>query len=287
MERQQFLVIYRELLTMQRPPESPNVVFSDFWIVLTYLWAVIWNRPVSWACAKENWPPDFEWYTPPHPATMSRRLKTPAVHTLLTLVFNRFNDRLPQSGFKHFDGKPLTVGGYSKDPEAACGRAAGFLARGYKLHCIWDATGHIEGWEITSLNVSEVEVAKILIPKVVEPSFIITDGQNDTNELYDLAGEYHHQWLAGKRRKKAKGLGHQYQSILRLRALRMINDGVGGPLLHARDDIERRFGSLGNCPEGLTPLPNWVRRLHRVHLWIQGKFILYLQRITEKHRLAA
>ncbi len=30
--------------------------YSDAWIVETYLWAVLHDRPTSWACRSENWP---------------------------------------------------------------------------------------------------------------------------------------------------------------------------------------------------------------------------------------
>ncbi len=47
-------------------------------------------------------------------------------------------------------------------------------------------------------------------------------------------------------------------------------------LLEARKTIERFFGQLGNVGFGLGPLPNWVRRLHRVQLWVHAKLILYM-----------
>jgi hypothetical protein len=287
MERQRFLELYRVMASMARPPSRPGVVYSDLWIVLTYLWAAVSNRPISWACRKENWPSDFQWYAPPSSATMSRRLRTPEVQLLMALVLEQFNHLLLSSGFKHYDGKPLTVGGSSGDPDVTCYRASGLMARGYKLYCIWDASGHLDAWDVQTMNVAETVVAQTLIPQVQTPSFIITDGHNDSNNLYDLAGEYGHQWLAGKRKKRSHTIGHQYQSPFRLRALRMMDEGVAGPLLHARYDIERRFGTWGNCAEGLTPLPNWVRRLHRVRLWIHGKLIFYVQRLCRNKGLAA
>ena len=41
-------------------------------------------------------------------------------------------------------------------------------------------------------------------------------------------------------------------------------------------EVERFFACLGNTGFGLGPLPNWVRRLHRVTLWVAAKMLLYI-----------
>lgn len=33
--------------------------FSDVWIAAVYLWAVLHDRPVCWACDPRNWPGDW------------------------------------------------------------------------------------------------------------------------------------------------------------------------------------------------------------------------------------
>jgi hypothetical protein len=41
------------------------------------------------------------------------------------------------------DGKPLPIGGCTKDPDARYGRAAGTMAKGYKLHAVWARPQHL------------------------------------------------------------------------------------------------------------------------------------------------
>ena len=53
------------------------------------------------------------------------------------------------------DGKPLTIGGCSKDRQAGYGRAAGGKARGYKIHVIYGSDGSIAAWRIAPMNVDE------------------------------------------------------------------------------------------------------------------------------------
>ncbi|MEN6383645.1 MAG: hypothetical protein ABFD79_00435, partial [Phycisphaerales bacterium] len=49
----------------------------------------------------------------------------------------------------------------------------------------------------------------------------------------------------------------------------------GQGLLISRDQIERMYGQLTNFGCGLSPLPNWVRTLFRVEMWVRAKLIFY------------
>src|SRR5262249_20726915 len=83
--------------------------FSDANIVVTLLWAVLWDRPVSWACQFQNWPKDCGWMRLPTPSTMSRRLRTIGVLTLIEQVQSALGDLFPRGLCKLIDSKPLTV----------------------------------------------------------------------------------------------------------------------------------------------------------------------------------
>jgi len=279
--------VYRVVMQVGATFRSPCVQFSDAAIVLTFLWASLHGRCMSWGCRSENWPPPERWWPHPSPATMSRRLRTPAVARFLDEVLRRCNLRLPRGGLRYIDGKPLPIGGASGDPDAGFGRAAGStMAKGYKLHVIWDSGGAVEAWEVHPMNVQEKVIARPMIAKLDDAGFLVGDNNYDSNRLFDLAADHAHQLLTPKRRG-VKNLGHCRQSLHRLRCLRMLDDGVGRPLLKARFGIERHFGSLGNFAGGLGPLPNFVRRLPRVRRWVQSKLIFNAIRIAKNKGLAA
>lgn len=279
--------VYRAIWwAAKRQPRTLHVQHNDLRIVEVYLWAVKHHRPICWACRRHHWPTHLRARPLPSPATMSRRLRRTEVQRLLKAVFERLQRRLGPSGYAAIDGKPLPIGGHSKDPDAGYGRAAAGMAKGDKLHCIWDSGGRVLAWAVAAMNISEQAVARRLIPTVAgQACFLLADGNYDANPLHDTAGPCGIQLLTHRRYRRAKGLGHQQQSVWRMRALRMLDDGLG-PLLRIRTHIERHFGSLGNFADGLGPLPNWVRRQHRVEAWVQGKLILNTLRILahKEHR---
>lgn len=107
--------------------------FDDLWksgayspydasvIVGVYLWAVISDRPTSWACDANYWGR----LTPPEPLPrqwiMSRRLRSTRVQQL----WQRIVQAVCSAAIVWLlvvDGKPLTVGSYSKDREARWGK---------------------------------------------------------------------------------------------------------------------------------------------------------------------
>ena len=280
--------LYHLVVEVGKEFHSRCVQFSNSTIVLVFFWAVLHDRPVSWACREDNWPQEERFWPHPSPATMSRRLRTPLVQSLLKEVQRRSQEPLPPTGWSHLDGKSLPIGGSSRDPDAGYGRAAGGTkAKGYKLHALWDAGGAVLAWELQPIQVAEAKVACRLVRQSPAPGLVLADANYDDNELYDQAGACGQQLIAAKRYPQARGLGHQYQSLYRLRALRMLDDGVGWPLLLARRAIERQFGSLGNFSGGLGPLPHWVRRLPRVRRWVQAKLILNALRLVHNKGLAA
>ena len=121
--------------------------FGDAWIVLTYLWAVLHDRPTSWACDADNWPGEQLWHAIPSGSTMSRRLRTVGVLTLMGQAQSAVRDLFGSGPFKMIDAKPLPVGGASGDPDADCGRGARGKAVGYKCHVAWDMRGRVaDAW---------------------------------------------------------------------------------------------------------------------------------------------
>ena len=55
MEHQLWNVIV-EWLRRRGKPRRPRETFSDVEIAMVFFWAVVNDRPMSWACEQRNWP---------------------------------------------------------------------------------------------------------------------------------------------------------------------------------------------------------------------------------------
>jgi hypothetical protein len=256
-------------------------VYDVVCIVGVYFWAVVHDRPVSWACEKRNWPADLvRWGLPSQP-TMSRRLRSTAVRQLLAAIEDAMRQDANSAEVKLIDAKPLMVGGCSKDKDAKWGRAAGGFWKGYKFFALWGGGPLPIAWTVNSMNVSEERMARKLIPHLSGEGYLIGDNVYDSNTLYDMAGARRHQLLAPRQKPEA-GLGHRRQSPHRLRSLEIQKTDLGKQLFRKRNDIERRFGHWTNFGGGLAPLPNWVRTLPRAQLWVHAKLLVNAVRIRKK-----
>ncbi len=249
--------------------------FTDGQIVATFLWAVLHDRPVSWACQRRSWPIHLRGRRLPVGSTISRRLRTVTVIRLLRQLEHQLTERDCPSLCRWIDAKPMPIGGNSQDIQAGYGHAAGCKARGYKLYAVADRRQGFVAWRIGPMNASESTMADELIGRLNSEGYLVGDGAYDCNRLYDVAGSRGIQLLAPRRYPKSRGLGHHRHSLHRLRALSMLKTPMGQELLKARAGIERMFGQLTNFACGLKPLPNWVRTRRRVELWVRGKMILY------------
>lgn len=280
MEGELFAALYQEVqaLALRRRPRE---LYSDATILLVYSWAVLHDRPVSWACREANWPPGERGWAKPSPSRMSRRLRRAEIAGHLAALEARLRPAAPAPRVKTLDGKPLVVGGYTKDPDASRGWACGAKARGYKLFALADAYG-LAAWEVHGLGVSELAVAPRLLAALDGGGYVLADALHDANALHDIAGLCNHQ-LVAPRKKPGTGLGHHPQSPARRRAIQLLEErprGSFGPELYKRrTTIERAFGHLGNFGGGLGPLPHYVRRLRRVRRWVQAKIILNALRL--------
>jgi Transposase DDE domain len=278
MERERWERVYRLLVQLDK--REVRGVFRDAIILAVYFWAVIHDRPVSWACRASHWPSDLRKPLPSQ-STMSRRLRTASVQALL----NSAGDAEPVAGngsdawVKVVDAKPLPVGGHSKAPDARWGQGVRSLMKGYKLFAIWGNGWMPLAWRIGAMNTSEQSMAQQMIPELQgRTGYLLGDKLYDINKLYDAAQAVAHQLVADRKRPRA-GLGHRKHSPARLRAIELLRGSFGRALYHERDHIERNFGGLTNFGGGLTPLPNWVRRLTRVRQWIHAKLIVNALRL--------
>lgn len=263
-----------------------KVSFSDRWILLVYFWAVIHDRPTSWACVTENWPADLRPARLPSQPTMSRRLRSPHIQWALALVMEELRGDPSVGLLKCIDAKPLPVGGDSRDPDARWGRGTHTLFKGYKLYALWGPGPVPLAWEVRSANHAESTEADRLIPHLAGVGYLVGDAAYDGNRLYDLAMAHEHQLIAPPKRR-GKGLGHQRQSPNRLRGLKLLASPFGRALYAARGDIERDFGHLTSFGGGLSGLPSWVRRSGRVGMWVEAKLVVNAVRDLLNQRLTA
>jgi hypothetical protein len=248
--------------------------YGDDVICAVYWWAAIHDRPVRWACEEGNWPSCLRGCAWPSQPTMSRRLRTAAVEQLLldverTLLTLSFTAPLVLA----VDGKPLPVGAPSRDADAAWGRGAGGFWKGYKLCAIWGDGPLPVAWALAALNVNERRLAAKLVADLPGHGYLLGDKLYDVNYLYEAAAQSGYQLLAPPQRV-GRALGHRPHSPHRLRGLALLATDFGRRVYRRRCRIEHQFARLTSFVGGLGPLPFWVRRFHRVKLWVHSKLLI-------------
>jgi transposase len=255
-------------------------------ILAVYFWAVVHDRPVLWACCEQSWPSDVEFDRPiPSQPTMSRRLRTTAVEQLLLAIEAQISDAVWTYvvWIKVIDAKPLPVGVYSKDPDAAWGPGAGGKQqKGYKFYAIWEQHPLPVAWGLGPMNVAETEMGKALVDNLPGSGYLLGDKLYDSNRLFDAVGKNNHQLVAPQQRP-GKALGHRQHSPFRLRSFELLKTDFGRSLFKQRNQIERCFGNWTSFGSGLAPLPAWVRRFPRVRLWVHAKLLINALRIQRLH----
>jgi hypothetical protein len=277
MEHQLWKEILRVLRCINKPAKSAREQYSDEEIVKVWLWAVLHDRPVSWACQRQNWPLHDRRRQLPSPSRVSRRLRTSGVRWLLQELEGQVlrPERVGQLLWM-MDGKPLLIGGSSKDRQAGVAPRVG---RGYKLHALLDAQSDVAAWRVAPLNKDEKTMARRMIRVASLQGYLVADGNYDSNRLHEVCEGRGNLQLITPHRVSRTGIRRpRYrQSRGRLRSLALQEapqPEFARDLLRCRDDIERYFGRLSSWGGGLTHLPPWVRTHRRVHRWVQGKLIL-------------
>jgi hypothetical protein len=280
MEHQLWKAIVAVLLALDKPRTPSRFGFSDEDIVKVFYWSVICDRPTSWACRKEHWPLHLRKRPLPSAATMSRRLRSPAVVALLDALERRVTAPRAPGLFWMVDGKPLPIGGCSKDRQAGYGKAAGGKAKGYKLHALVGSGGALGQWRLAPMNKDERVMAERMV-KAAPPEvlgYLLADANFDANPLHQACdGRGNLQLVTPRRYGPGKGTGHRKQTAGRLRSIALTESpfpAFAEQLLKDRAEVGRRFGSLTNWGGGLTCLPPWVRTHRRVRRWVQAKLAL-------------
>jgi hypothetical protein len=293
METQLFEALYRFALASAPPTRRPREQFNDRVIVLVYLWSVLHDRPVCWACDAVNWPKEMAWELPSD-STLSRRLRTVGVSLFIERVLAALSELFPVTLVKAIDSKPLLVGAYSMDRDAKRGRLAkGQFGRGYRIHVVTHGR-LVQKWTLGSMNDNDAIHAPGLLASMRGGGYVVADNAYDSNDLHRWAAQANHQLVAPPRviNKGVRDL--KYNGASRIRALDLLDSPLercglrgefGQQLYNQRETVESCFGELSL--RGLNYLPAWVRGPRRVAIWVGGKIAFYLCNRAKKQRLIA
>ena len=279
MERQLWKAIVAILTGLDKSWVRREGGFSDRRIVEVYYWSVLHDRPVCWAVQRCNWPIELRRWKLPSNTTMSRRLRSEGVRRLLTTLEHRVVRRSEKRTLVWMiDGKPLLIGGASKDGQSGYGRAARSKGKGYKLHALVGSDKSLADWRLAPMNVDERKMAKRMLKRAKICGYVVADANYDSNELHSTCDEQGNLQLVTPRRYgPGRGHGHRQQTPGRLRSKEILENpfpAFGNGLMTQRGDIERYFGNLTNWGGGLTHLPPWVRGYRRVYRWVQAKLVV-------------
>jgi hypothetical protein len=276
--------LYHRLMHDPNLARTRDCTFGDGVVLLAYFYAVMNHRSVLWASKIEHWP---IWCRAvlalPSRAQLNKRLRTASVTRWITRVDAELRGRLPRGAAKVADGKPLTVGGFSHDRDARWGKTpGGGWSKGYKLHVVLDAArAAVDAWRVTPLDAGEATVLRrdLIGACDLRGCTLRADANYDSNPAYRAVAEAGGR-LVAPRRKPHTGLGHRRHHLDRLRAvweLERCDEAPANLRAHrrARARVEQGLGHLTNLPFGLWALPNHVRGLRRVRLWVAAKILLY------------
>jgi hypothetical protein len=290
MERELWRQLYRLLIELAPRSRPRGHVFSDRVIAACYAWAVLHERPVSWACRRGNWPADLLTFSLPSVSTLSRRLRSTRVRALTERVEADLRGRQPRVLVRRADSKPLPVGTYSRCPDARWGEAVRTKLRGYKLFAINGGGTIPDAWDVSSMNASDARVTRRLLYRLPPGTggYLLADSAYDVNHLHATAASLGIQLLAPRKRPDRPVCRRKPQHPARLRSIDLLEGPgrFGRQLYRLRTQVERDFARLTGVG-GLFALPNWVRGLRRVRQYVQMKLILLSLRPFRTKRLAA
>jgi len=291
MEAKRYRRVCRVIDQVSRHERQKKQQFSNRTIVKVFFWSTHCDRPVSWACDEKNWPEDLRHQTVgltlPSQPTMSRRMRTVGVLQLIERVQTKLAEVLGDEVVKAIDSKPLKVGNYSKDRDARRGRAAGEMARGYKLHAITSGKA-FKLWTLTAMNTNDQVGAAMLLPRLGGWGYVSADNGYDANAVYREARSVNHQLIAPPRKSNAEVRDVRRNTAERIRSLDLcanplkhcgLGDSFGMSLIQQREQVERNFGNA--AMSGLHTPPPWVRTPHRVATWTAAKLIQRMMRQIE------
>lgn len=273
------------LAARQLPRPNRKHIYSDLLVVRMWLWAVAHDRPLSWACRRSSYGTLFRPRELPSISRFTRRLRTFRFARLRVLLHRTLVALGRGQMLSFIDGKALAVGECTTDPDARNGVVTtGRFRRGYKLHARANKSGFLEQYRVTALNTGEALVARKLVDGVPRGGVVLGDANYDSRHLFatvERRGAWFFAPLKGQA-TAASTLRRMPESRRQAVVLWREEPGLARDAMRARSTVERVFAHLCGFGGGLGPLPAWVRRLHRVKLWIDAKIAVYHARKIAK-----
>lgn len=281
MERELWAIVTAHLTVLARTTRKERFAHPTCRILRVYLWAVLHDRSVNWACDRRNWVGVKPPAKLPDQSTMSRRLARIQTHAMLETLLDRLEPPPSSTLVLRIDGKALPVAKHTADRQARLGRGTGGFQKGYKLHAIYGQNNRPITYRIASMNVDERVVAKQMIEQTeLNEGYLLADANYETNPLYDQAAAVGRVLVTPRRFPDAKGLGQSRKHSVH-RVAMIDRRAAGGrfirDLLADRRRVETRFANLCNFGGGLTHLPPWVRG-RRVAPYVTAKILIRLAR---------
>jgi Transposase DDE domain len=286
--------LYHRLFDDPKLQSTYGCVFGDAVILLIHFLAVLTNHSPRWSHDQRNWPRWCRRLKFPSYSQLMKRLKDPCIQQHIEQLDREFRGQLPSGPQKICDGKPLVVGGYSKDKQATRGKVPDGWARGYKVHVLIDAvSGAFEALDVTGLDVGEPTTMRKIVQMLdLAGTTVRGDSNYDSNPLYETIAQRGGRLIA-PRKKPGTGLGHGSADRSphhphRLLAIQELETDDTRLKEHKRErnGVEQRLAHLTNVPFGLWALPNHVRHLRRVRQWVRTKVMLYHLYLVHRRSMA-
>lgn len=287
MDRNEWLVFMEASRVAARalPPRTRRAMYSDLLILRMWLWAVEHDRPLSWACRRENYTSMYRPRRLPSVSRFSRRLRTMRFLRLRVLLHRVLTAHTRSSQLSYLDGKALPVGEHTSDPDARNGVVTtGRFRIGYKLHARVNRDGFFEEYRVTALNRGEAKVARQLVRSTPDGGLVLADSNYDSRILYRAVDRHGSQMFTPVKgiARAASTFKRMPESRKRAVLLWRTHPELASWAMKERATIERVFAHLCGFGGGLGPLPAWVRRLHRVRLWLDAKIAVYHIRLIAR-----
>jgi len=231
----------------------------------------------------------------PNQSTMSRRLRTAGLFSALGALLQNLQLSEDHDEAVVMDGKALPLSNNTRDPDARSGRGVGGFSKGYKAHVVLGVGSlAVRAVRVCSMNEAETTQAHRMLrhtkTKLRRGCLLLGDRQFDSHRLYEAA-ERRGVRLVAPRRDRGAPISSCSRHPHRVQSVYLTELDESGfyrrELKPRRDAIERFFSTLTGAGGGLTTLPPWVRRLHRVRAWVVAKLVINAARISLRRNLAA
>src|SRR5688500_17499501 len=285
--------LYHRLLHDPTLARTPGCTYGDGVVLLAHFYAASNNGSLLWASDPAHWP---AWcraaVTLPSYSQLNKRLKTASVTGALASIDAELTRPAParaREGRRRQTARRRRLLPRSRRRPRQGSRRVGVrvqVARDRRRGRRGDrrprthAAGRRRG---------DGPAPRPGPPRRLRGCTLRDDANYDSNPCYGAVADAGGRMVAS-RRKPGSGLGHHPQHPDRLRAIEELERTAGGSAAHrrVRNRVEQCLAHLTNLPFGLFALPNFVRRLPRVRLWVATKIMLYhLHKVLSLARVEA